>query len=110
MTGKVEDWSLLTENLGLSSDCPALDSDESDLYTDLLGMPDQANFEESSGPCNNGAPDFDFSGFGIDPQLVCPVGAGTNIPAQIVSDQVVSDQGVAAVGSVDGSQVAIVAL
>lgn len=125
MNGEVEDWSLLAETLGLSSDHPALDSDEGDLYTDLFGVPKQANSEESSEPWNdgawgiypsdfvldpeespepwnNGAPGFDVSGFGIDPQLKCPVGAGTTIPAQIVSDQ-----GVAGAGSVDGSQVAI---
>lgn len=123
----MEDWSFLTEILGLSSDYLALDSDESEIYTDLFGVPEQANSEESSEPWNNGAwgvdpsdfgidleesfepwnngaPDVNSSGFDIGPQLVSSVGAGTSIPTQLVSDQ-----GVAGVGSVDGSQVAILA-
>lgn len=150
MNGKAEDWDFLEEALELSSYCPALDTDQVDLYTDLFGVPEQTDSEESlepwnneaaavdssdlsndleesselwnngaltvdssdfgidpeesPEPWNNGSPAFDFSGFGIDPQLECPVGAVTNSPAQVVSDQ-----GVARVGSVDGSQVAILA-
>lgn len=98
MNEEAEHSTWLTEALAL--DDSALDTDEDD----LSGVPEQANSEESPEPVDNGAPGVDTSDSSTDPQPVSPVRAGKNIPSPA---QFVSDQEVAGVGSVDGSQVAM---
>ena len=104
MDGEVDDS--LTESWGLFTDSPALGIYEDDAYPGLFGVYEQMDHEKSPDFWNNGVSGFDFSDSGyVDQQLDFSVGAGMSIPTQVVSGQ-----GVAGVGSADGSQGAMEAL
>lgn len=96
------EWnSFMTDESGLLSDDPAMDTDEGDASPVLSDVCEQTGAGESPEPWNNGSSGRGSSDSGsADPGLPSFVGAGTSTPVQ----------GVAGLGLVDGSQIANEAL
>lgn len=86
---------------GMMFNCPAIDTNDGDVYPDLVGGAEQPGLGGLRGSWNNGASVHGPS----DSGLLSPFGAVAGIPPQVDPSQ-----SVARLGSADGSQVAIEAL